>query len=90
MDKKIGKFFDSVGSFFSGGDEIPWCDHDIVAVSIAITLFAFVPVLNLAWVTGIYVNLLGFKRYFSGGSLCLIFRVMNLVIGDWLSVLDYW
>ncbi|KAK6164091.1 hypothetical protein DH2020_000955 [Rehmannia glutinosa] len=31
MDKKIGKFFDSVGSFFTGGDQIPWCDSDIVA-----------------------------------------------------------
>ncbi|XP_043690713.1 mitochondrial fission 1 protein A-like [Telopea speciosissima] len=31
MDAKIGKFFDSVGSFFSGGDQIPWCDRDIIA-----------------------------------------------------------
>ncbi|XP_072961802.1 mitochondrial fission 1 protein A-like [Typha angustifolia] len=31
MDAKIGKFFDSVGSFFKGGDNIPWCDRDIIA-----------------------------------------------------------
>ncbi|KAH6765929.1 Tetratricopeptide repeat superfamily protein [Perilla frutescens var. hirtella] len=31
MDKKIVKFFDSVGSFFSGRDEIPWSEPDIVA-----------------------------------------------------------
>ncbi|KAJ0978852.1 hypothetical protein J5N97_014326 [Dioscorea zingiberensis] len=31
MDAKIGKFFESVGSFFSGGDNIPWCDRDIIA-----------------------------------------------------------
>ncbi|KAJ8648773.1 hypothetical protein MRB53_001796 [Persea americana] len=30
MDKKIGRFFDSVGSFFSGADVIPWCDQDII------------------------------------------------------------
>ncbi|KAG1371129.1 mitochondrial fission 1 protein A [Cocos nucifera] len=30
MDVKIGKFFKSVGSFFSGGDNIPWCDGDII------------------------------------------------------------
>ncbi|KAK6936950.1 Fis1, N-terminal tetratricopeptide repeat, partial [Dillenia turbinata] len=31
MDAKIGRFFESVGTFFSGGDQIPWCDRDIVA-----------------------------------------------------------
>ncbi|KAI3450024.1 hypothetical protein Pfo_006689 [Paulownia fortunei] len=31
MEAKIGKFFDSVSSFFTGGDQIPWCDSDIVA-----------------------------------------------------------
>ncbi|KAJ4706658.1 Mitochondrial fission 1 protein [Melia azedarach] len=31
MDAKIGKFFDSIGSFFGGGDQIPWCDRDIIA-----------------------------------------------------------
>ncbi|XP_031121807.1 mitochondrial fission 1 protein A-like [Ipomoea triloba] len=31
MEAKINKFFDSVGNFFSGGDQIPWCDADIVA-----------------------------------------------------------
>lgn len=33
MDAKIGKFFDSVGSFFSGGDKIPWSEGDVIAVS---------------------------------------------------------
>ncbi|EPS70265.1 hypothetical protein M569_04493, partial [Genlisea aurea] len=27
----IGKFFESFSNFFSGGDQIPWCDSDIVA-----------------------------------------------------------
>ncbi|GMP91400.1 hypothetical protein CsSME_00042118 [Camellia sinensis var. sinensis] len=31
MEAAIGKFFESVGNFFSGGDEIPWCDGDIVS-----------------------------------------------------------
>ncbi|XP_059665368.1 mitochondrial fission 1 protein A [Cornus florida] len=31
MEAKIGQFFDSVGNFFTGGDQIPWCDADIVA-----------------------------------------------------------
>ncbi|CAN6978115.1 unnamed protein product [Brassica rapa subsp. trilocularis] len=31
MDAKIGKFFDSVGSFFSGGDKIPWSEGDVIA-----------------------------------------------------------
>ncbi|OAY77896.1 Mitochondrial fission 1 protein A [Ananas comosus] len=31
MDAAIGKFCDSVGSFFSGGDNLPWCDRDIIA-----------------------------------------------------------
>ncbi|KAD3640092.1 hypothetical protein R6Q59_002990 [Mikania micrantha] len=30
MDAKIGKLFDSIGTFFSGTDNIPWCDSDIV------------------------------------------------------------
>ncbi|XP_019155477.1 PREDICTED: mitochondrial fission 1 protein A-like isoform X2 [Ipomoea nil] len=30
MEAKMSKFFDSVGNFFSGGDQIPWCDADIV------------------------------------------------------------
>lgn len=33
MEAKIGKFFESIGDFFTGGDQIPWCDSDIVAVS---------------------------------------------------------
>lgn len=64
MDKKIGKFFDSVGSFFTGADVIPWCDSDIVAVSIAITCFRTSLVRGfLAGYDGFIVNLLGFKRY---------------------------
>ncbi|ERN01733.1 mitochondrial fission 1 protein A [Amborella trichopoda] len=31
MDAKIGKFFESVGSFFSSGDELPVTDRDIIA-----------------------------------------------------------
>ncbi|EXB41193.1 hypothetical protein L484_005229 [Morus notabilis] len=30
MEAKIGKFFESVGSFFGGGDQIPWCDRDVI------------------------------------------------------------
>jgi|UniRef100_A0A2N9EDV0 fission 1 protein len=30
MEAKIGKFFDNIGSFFGGGDQIPWCDRDII------------------------------------------------------------
>jgi hypothetical protein len=26
-------FMDSVGSIFRGGDVLPWCDRDIIAVS---------------------------------------------------------
>ena len=25
------KFFESVGAFFGGGDQIPWCDRDVIA-----------------------------------------------------------
>ncbi|KAL3618735.1 hypothetical protein CASFOL_037397 [Castilleja foliolosa] len=31
MEAKIGKFFDLVGSIFTGGDQISLCDSDIVA-----------------------------------------------------------
>ncbi|KAL3529974.1 hypothetical protein ACH5RR_009296 [Cinchona calisaya] len=31
MEAKIGNFFGSVTNFFTGGDQIPWCDSDIVA-----------------------------------------------------------
>ncbi|CAH9133274.1 unnamed protein product [Cuscuta epithymum] len=31
MEAKINNFFESVGNFFSGGDQIPWCDSDIVS-----------------------------------------------------------
>ncbi|KAG7027662.1 Mitochondrial fission 1 protein A [Cucurbita argyrosperma subsp. argyrosperma] len=31
MEAKIGKLFESVTSFFGGGDQIPWCDRDVIA-----------------------------------------------------------
>ncbi|KAF8721005.1 hypothetical protein HU200_023416 [Digitaria exilis] len=31
MDGHVGKFMESVGSIFSGGDVLPWCDRDIIA-----------------------------------------------------------
>uniref|UniRef100_A0A7C8YJF7 Mitochondrial fission 1 protein n=1 Tax=Opuntia streptacantha TaxID=393608 RepID=A0A7C8YJF7_OPUST len=31
MEAKIANFFESVGNFFTGGDQIPWCDRDIIA-----------------------------------------------------------
>lgn len=31
MEAKIGKMFESVCSFFGGGDQIPWCDRDVIA-----------------------------------------------------------
>ncbi|KAB5519335.1 hypothetical protein DKX38_023654 [Salix brachista] len=30
MDEKIREVFESVGSFFTGDDHIPWCDRDII------------------------------------------------------------
>ncbi|KAI3421564.1 uncharacterized protein J3R85_012064 [Psidium guajava] len=30
MEEKIGQFFDSIGGFFKGEDQIPWCNRDIV------------------------------------------------------------
>jgi hypothetical protein len=32
MEAKMGRFFESVGNFFTGGDNIPWCDRDLIAV----------------------------------------------------------
>ncbi|KAM5584708.1 mitochondrial fission 1 protein A-like [Rosa sericea] len=31
MEANIGKFFESVGNFFTGGEQIPWCERDIIA-----------------------------------------------------------
>ncbi|XP_034693147.1 mitochondrial fission 1 protein A-like isoform X2 [Vitis riparia] len=32
MEAKTGKFFESVGAFLDGGgDQIPWCDRDVIA-----------------------------------------------------------
>jgi len=30
---KMGRFLESLGNFFTGGDSIPWRDRDIIAVS---------------------------------------------------------
>ncbi|KAF5747955.1 Tetratricopeptide repeat (TPR)-like superfamily protein [Tripterygium wilfordii] len=30
MEAKVSGFFDSVAAFFGGGDQIPWCDGDII------------------------------------------------------------
>ncbi|CAK7340204.1 unnamed protein product [Dovyalis caffra] len=30
MEAKIREVFESVGSFFTGGDHIPWCERDII------------------------------------------------------------
>jgi fission 1 protein len=32
MEAKMGRFFESVGNFFTDGDNIPWCDRDLIAV----------------------------------------------------------
>jgi hypothetical protein len=46
MEAKINRFFDSVGSFFSGNAEnIPWCDHDIIAVTFHFVCFFVLPYL---------------------------------------------
>ncbi|KAI5576355.1 hypothetical protein POPTR_009G047300v4 [Populus trichocarpa] len=31
MEAKLGKAFESITNFFTGADQIPWCDRDIVA-----------------------------------------------------------
>ncbi|KAJ6984625.1 mitochondrial fission 1 protein A-like [Populus alba x Populus x berolinensis] len=31
MEAKLGKVFESITNFFTGADQIPWCDRDIVA-----------------------------------------------------------
>ncbi|KAB2065953.1 Mitochondria fission 1 [Gossypium arboreum] len=31
MEAKIGQFLESIGTFFGGGDQIPWCDRDVIA-----------------------------------------------------------
>ncbi|XP_058737847.1 mitochondrial fission 1 protein A-like [Vicia villosa] len=31
MDAKIGSLIESVGNFFTGGDQIPWCDRDVIS-----------------------------------------------------------
>ncbi|XP_020235990.1 mitochondrial fission 1 protein A [Cajanus cajan] len=31
MDAKMGSLFESIGNFFGGGEQIPWCDRDVIA-----------------------------------------------------------
>ncbi|AES81249.1 putative mitochondria fission 1 protein [Medicago truncatula] len=31
MEAKIGSIFESLGNFFTGGDQIPWCDRDVIS-----------------------------------------------------------
>ncbi|KAL5134757.1 Mitochondrial fission 1 protein A [Glycine soja] len=31
MDAKFGSLFESIGNFFTGGEQIPWCDRDVIA-----------------------------------------------------------
>lgn len=33
MDAKFGSLFESIGNFFTGGEQIPWCDRDVIAVT---------------------------------------------------------
>ncbi|KAK9901496.1 hypothetical protein M0R45_002063 [Rubus argutus] len=30
MEEMMNKFFESIGSLFGGGDQIPWCDRDVI------------------------------------------------------------
>ncbi|KAK4792400.1 hypothetical protein SAY86_022835 [Trapa natans] len=30
MEAKIGQFIDSIGNFFKGADQFPWCDRDVI------------------------------------------------------------
>lgn len=69
MEAKIGKLLDSVGNFFTGADQIPWCDGDIVAVS------AF-PTLNSIWVSDFVLSLfffLGIEFRLDFGFFCGFF-----------------
>lgn len=36
----MNQFLESVNSFLSGGDQLPWCSRDIIAVSIITLSFA--------------------------------------------------
>ncbi len=31
-EPKMNQFLESIGAFFGGGDQIPWCDPDIIVV----------------------------------------------------------
>jgi hypothetical protein len=52
MEAKMSKFFDSVGAFFTGGDNIPWCDRDIIAVSALVCLMDLPPTCEIFAVDG--------------------------------------
>jgi fission 1 protein len=41
MEAKLGKAFESITNFFTGADQIPWCDRDIVAVCHSSSFFSF-------------------------------------------------
>ncbi|KAL5203019.1 hypothetical protein ABZP36_013971 [Zizania latifolia] len=71
MEAKIGKLVESVGSFFSGGDTIPWCTRDIIAVRTASSPSS--PLLPSE-------SLLYFSFYLWGGGLVL--ARSGAVVGD--------
>jgi hypothetical protein len=56
MEAKMSKFFDSVGAFFTGGDNIPWCDRDIIAVSALVCLMDLPPTCEIFAVDGGLMN----------------------------------
>ncbi|CAN6195127.1 unnamed protein product, partial [Urochloa humidicola] len=41
MEAKMGRFFESVGNFFIGGNNIPWRNRDIIAVYAPLLLMNF-------------------------------------------------
>ncbi|XLR68843.1 hypothetical protein S83_019515 [Arachis hypogaea] len=45
LEAKLKMIVDSVGNFFSGKDQLPWCDPDIVAVKIEVATIQGVGIL---------------------------------------------
>ncbi|XP_072072858.1 mitochondrial fission 1 protein A isoform X4 [Arachis hypogaea] len=45
LEAKLETIVDSVGNFFSGKDQLPWCDPDIVAVKIEVATIQGVGIL---------------------------------------------
>lgn len=41
MEAKIGRFFESVGTFFTGSDDLPWSDGEMIAVRFTFSLYRF-------------------------------------------------